>query len=75
MTTKSQNAKIAFYLGMGFTLTALDALRLFGCSRAAARVAELRRAGMLIETSMVNVIGAHGPARVAQYALAKREGV
>lgn len=73
-TTKSQNAQIAAHLGMGRTLTALDALRLFGCSRAAARVEELRRAGMSIETNMVMVIGSNGPARVAQYALAKREG-
>lgn len=73
MTTISQNAQIAAHLGMGRTLTALDALRLFGCSRAAARVEELRRAGMLIETSMVTVEGRQGPARVAQYALAKQE--
>jgi hypothetical protein len=71
MTTKSQNAEIAKFLSKpGARLTALDALRLFGVSRAAARIDELRKAGMAIQTTMVPVIGQRGTARVAEYSLA-----
>jgi hypothetical protein len=40
MTTASQNSLIAAHLKKGARLTSLDALRLYGCSRAAARVDE-----------------------------------
>lgn len=72
---RSQCQQIAKFLQKpGARLTSLDALRLFGCARAAARVEELRRSGMTIETNMITVIGSNGPARVAEYRLAKREG-
>lgn len=58
----------------GARLTALDALRLFGCARTAARIEELRKAGMDIKTNMIPVIGQRGTARVAEYTLAQREG-
>jgi 5-enolpyruvylshikimate-3-phosphate synthase len=71
MTTRSQCASIAAHLAKpGARLTSLDALRLYGCSRAAARVDELRKAGMAIKTDMVRVIGRNGVARVAEYSLA-----
>lgn len=66
--SKSQCKAIADHLKKpGARLTSLDALRLFGCFRAAARVEELRRQGMDIKTHMVPVIGG---ARVAEYSLA-----
>jgi hypothetical protein len=72
MTARSQCAQIATFLKKpGARLTSLDALKMFGCLRAAARVEELRRQGMDIKTHMVPVIGG---ARVAEYSLAKREG-
>lgn len=75
MNAKSQCASIAAHLAMpGARLTSLDALRLFGCSRAAARILELKRQGMAIESHMISVIGQSGPARVAEYSL-KRGGV
>ena len=74
MTTKSQCSLIASHLQKpGARLTSLDALRMFGCARAAARVEQLRKAGMDIRTNMITVIGSNGPARVAEYTLA-REG-
>lgn len=73
MSAKTQCKAIADHLKKpGARLTALDALRMFGCARAAARVDELRKAGMAIQTNMVQVIGANGPARVAEYSLAAR---
>jgi hypothetical protein len=75
MTTKSQAQVIAAHFSKpGATLTAFDALRLYGISRTAARIDELRRSGMAIETRMVPVIGRHGTARVAEYVLAKVGG-
>lgn len=69
--SKSQCKAIADHLKKpGARLTSLDALRLYGCFRAAARIEELRRQGMDIKTDMVAVIGG---ARVAEYSL-KREG-
>jgi hypothetical protein len=70
MNSTTQCKAIADHLKKpGARLTSLDALRLYGCARAAARVDELRKAGMAIQTSMVQVIGTNGPARVAEYSL------
>lgn len=69
MTTASQNKRIADHLSAGKRLTSLDALRMFGVARCAARVENLRKAGMEIHTQMVQVIGANGIARVAEYSL------
>lgn len=74
MTTKSQNAQVADFLAKGGTLTPLEAWQRFGIERLASRVYDCKKLGMAIESRMIKVIGAHGPARVAQYALAKREG-
>lgn len=78
MSAKSQCASIAQFLARpGARLTSLDALRMFGCSRLAARILDLRRAGMSIVTRIISVIGANGVSRIAEYYLAampKREG-
>lgn len=71
---RSQCAQIASHLKKGARLTSLDALRLYGCLRAAARVEELRRSGMAIQTQMITVIGSNGPAKVAEYSLAREVG-
>ena len=46
----SQADAIALYLQSGHDLTALQALELFGCLRLAARVKDLRKRGLPIET-------------------------
>lgn len=72
---RSQCSAIAAHLNKpGARLTSLDALRLYGCFRAAARIEQLRKAGMAIQTDMITVIGSNGPARIAQYSLAKQAG-
>jgi hypothetical protein len=68
----SQNQQIADYLRAGNAVTPRDALSLWGCARLAARVGELRAAGMEIESTMIEVAGRNGVARVARYVL-KRE--
>jgi hypothetical protein len=51
-------------------LTALDALRDFGCMRLGARVWELKRDGHRVESELVEVETRDGTARVARYRLA-----
>lgn len=48
MNTKSQKVEIHNFLKSGKALTALDALRKFGCLRLAARIADLRDEGVRI---------------------------
>jgi hypothetical protein len=69
MTTKSQCQQVADYLRTGAPLTAHDALRMWGCFRLAARVDNLRHSGMNIVTTMIEVAGVNGKARVAEYRL------
>ena len=62
----SQNADILAYLSKGRTLTALQALKLFGTLRLAARVDNLQNQGHRIRKHMVEV--GKGK-RVAEYYL------
>ena len=52
---KTQNQMILSYLQKGKSLTAMDALRLFGCFRLAARVADLKEMGEKIVSSRKHV--------------------
>ncbi len=61
---ESQAGKILRHLKDVGPLTSLDALTLFGCSRLAARVADLRMAGHPITSEMVSV---GNNKRVSQY--------
>ncbi len=49
-------------------ITPLEALHSYGCLRLAARVADLRESGHIIETTMVK----HNGKRFAQYSLKRR---
>ena len=49
---KSQKENIRVALENGHRITPLDALQWFGCARLAARIQELRREGMDIQTTM-----------------------
>lgn len=69
----SQTSQIADYLRAGNPITPLEALSLCGCSRLAARVAELKKAGMKIEKEMVEVTTRAGSSWVARYSL-NRDG-
>ena len=46
----SQADHIALFLESGHELTAIDALEMFGCGRLAARIKDLRKRGLPIET-------------------------
>ncbi len=51
----TQTQKIYEYLKTGKRLTAIEALKMFGCFRLAARIADLRNQGYTIWTDYVTV--------------------
>ena len=65
MGIRSQKQRIKDALELRKTITPLDALQWFGCSRLAARIKDLRREGMDIETVYVK----KGRSRYASYRL------
>jgi hypothetical protein len=69
MKTESQNALIKGWLLNGRSITALDALNMFGCFRLSARIANLKDQGMDIITDMVQV----NDKRIARYTLNGRQ--
>ncbi len=70
--TASQCQRILDHLKAGETITAIQALDLFGCNRLAARIADLRSADHEIRTTTIKVFNRDGGAcRVAQYSLSQ----
>ena len=63
----SQLVQIKNHLEAGKSITAIDALNLFGCFRLGARINDLRSAGLEIETEMIT----SGRKRFAKYSLKK----
>ncbi len=73
-TSSSHRAVIRQHLEAGNSLTSLQALNHFGCARLAARIDELRNAGMSIETRWLRVQNRQGKwVRVAEYRLAAND--
>ena len=64
--SKSQPEQILGHLKAGRSLTALEALDLYGCFRLAARIKELKEAGWRIISSPAKTPGG---ARVSRYSL------
>ena len=62
---RSQKDRIKDALELGQSITPLDAMQWFGCSRLAARIKDLRRDGMDIETIIIQ----KGRTRYASYRL------
>ena len=50
--THAQTNEILKYLETGRTITALDALKLFGCQRLAARIYDLKKRGYQFKTKL-----------------------
>ena len=68
---RSQAGLILRHLQSGGTLTALDALDLFGCNRLAARVADLRNKGYHVKARWLTLPNGK---RVSEYYLAEAHG-
>lgn len=62
---ESQSYQIREYLLQGNTITAMEALRLFGCFRLSGRIYDLRKEGINISTTIININGK----RVAEYSI------
>jgi Helix-turn-helix domain len=67
MNGQTQAEAILEHLRAGGSITPLDALTEFGCFRLAARIYDLRRAGVAIEEEAVTLTGGK---TVARYRLA-----
>jgi len=69
-TTASQCAKILARLQAGKTITPLEALDEYGVGRLAARVADLRNEGHVINSRLITVFNRDGAkCRVAEYSM------
>jgi len=72
---ESQNKKIKEWLLSGRSITAMEALYQFGCFRLGARINDLRREGMKITTTFVEIRSPsvfNGKKHVAKYSLKKQ---
>lgn len=67
----TQNARILAHFQSGRSLTGLEALNLFGCSRLAARVGDLIADGHPVDGEMVTVASGK---RVKRYWLRRGQG-
>jgi hypothetical protein len=71
---ESQNKQIRAYLESGKKLTPIDALYQFGCFRLGARIYDLKRQGVNIETEMIEITSPavySGKKHVARYKIVK----
>ncbi len=66
MKNLSQTEKIKKHLQFGKHITAIDALNLYGCFRLAARINDLRKNGMMIESRPFQT---NGGAIISEYYL------
>ena len=62
---ESQSYQIREYLLQGNSITAMEALRLFGCFRLSGRIYDLRKEGINISSTIIKINGK----RVAEYSI------
>jgi hypothetical protein len=55
----TQNHQILNYLNQGYTLTPIEALKMFGCFRLSARILDLKISGYDIISEPVEIDGKH----------------
>jgi hypothetical protein len=70
MPATTQACEIETHLRQGHSITSLEAVQLFGCTRLAARINEMRSEGLNITDTWVTVPTRHGKTRVKSYRLA-----
>jgi len=64
---QSQEQRISKHLKSGKTLTAISALKLFGCFRISARIFQLKKQGMDIKSEIITTASGK---RVSRYSIA-----
>ena len=62
---ESQSYQIREYLLQGNSITAMEALKLFGCFRLSGRIYDLRKEGTNISSTIIKINGK----RVAEYSI------
>lgn len=67
----TQNERILAHLKCGYSLTPLDALKMFGCFRLGSRINDLRKEGHYIKTTIINF----GSKHVASYKLVSKKDI
>ena len=68
---ESQTTRIKAHLRSGKSITALDALHLFGTFRLGARIHDLKQQGMHIKSEMIEITSGGKAKRVARYSQVK----
>ena len=69
MSTDTHTAKVLSHLQSGRSITPLEALREYGCSRLAPRIHDLKKKGHVIDKQMIEVKTRDGVSRVAEYSM------
>lgn len=70
MAKQSQRDLILKYLESGKSITQIEATEMFGCTRLAARINELRDAGYPIKSKMISSKSRYGvPTSYCQYSI------
>ena len=70
MAKKSQREMILDYLENGYSINQMEAIELFGCTRLAARIKELRDAGYPIKSKRISSKSRYGvPINYCQYSI------
>ena len=70
MARQSQREQILQYLKNGNSITQMEATEMFGCTRLAARINELRDAGYPIKSKMISSKNRYGvPMSYCQYSI------
>lgn len=70
MAKQSQRDLILQYLESGNSITQMEAIEMFGCTRLAARINELRDAGYPIKSKMISSKSRYGvPISYCQYSI------
>lgn len=70
MAKKSQREMILDYLENGYSITQMEAIELFGCTRLAARINELRDEGYPIKSKMISSKNRYGvPMSYCEYSI------
>lgn len=67
----SQNAAIRKHLQSGKSITKLEALYSFGSFALNSRISDLRKEGMSIKTTMIEIVSGGKKKHIAKYSLVK----
>lgn len=63
----TQNGKVLEHLQSGRSITSLEAIKAWGCTRLSARIGELKEAGYPIQKQFISVETRGGTTSVAEY--------